>query len=361
MTKEFIFAIIFHRLYPLIFGGVVMDEVVSIQDKDYKELLIKLDERIEKGQKETARAVVKSMLSTFWDMGHDIVEYEQDGRKHAVYGDKLMKNLSRDLTLLKGKGYSVPNLYNMRQFYQVYPDGYEELLPLTWSHVCILMRIENKVERDFYQKQCISEKWDKRTLMRQKKSALFLRLAENKNKDEIMSLARNGVTIEKPADVIKDVYTLDFLNVKSDELSDESDLENRLIKNLEDFMLELGKGFTFVKEQYPLRINNRTYHCDLVFYHRILKCFFLIDLKIDAVQHEDIGQMNMYMGYFAEEINEPDDNPPIGLVLAREKDELMVKYATYGMDPNLFVSKYQLYLPDEGDLRRLISDVLDEE
>lgn len=324
-------------------------------------MLGKLDNRIKTGQQEIAKSLVKTMLSTYWDIGQYIVEYEQAGKTNAVYGQELLKNLSKDLTLRFGKGYSTPNLYNMRQFYQMYPAGYSELLPLTWSHVCVLIRIDNELERAFYQKECITEKWDVRTLKRQKKSALFLRLAVNKDKDDVLKLAKNGISIETPADVVKDVYTLDFLNIKSDEIIDEKDLEIRLMKKLEMFFLELGKGFTFVGEQYPMRINNKTYKCDLVFYHRILRCFFLVDLKIDEVQHEDIGQMNMYMGYFAEEMNEPDDKPPVGLILAREKDELMVKYATYGMDTNLFVSKYELYLPNEIELRKLVEKTLNDD
>lgn len=338
-----------------------MAGIIPNDDKDYSELLDKLGSRIDKGKREVARALIKSMLGTYWDMGQYIVEYEQDGKPHAIYGQQLFKRLSKDLTLRYGKGYSVPNLYNMRQFYQVYNEGYEDLLSLTWSHVCILMRIDNPIEREFYQRQCIDEKWDVTSLSRQKKSALFLRLAANKNKNEILKMAKEGISIEKPEDVVKDVYTLDFMNLPSNILIDEAELEARLMKQLGFFFLELGKGFTFVGEQYPMRINNKVYKCDLVFYHRILKCFFLVDLKIDEVEHKDIGQMNMYMGYFAEEMNEPDDNPPVGLILAREKDELMVKYATYGMDSNLFVSKYELYLPDENELRKLVERALDEE
>ncbi|SDH69794.1 Predicted nuclease of restriction endonuclease-like (RecB) superfamily, DUF1016 family [Pseudobutyrivibrio sp. 49] len=338
-----------------------MAEIIPNEDKEYSVLLDKIGQRIDQGKQEVARALIKSMLGTYWDMGQYIVEYEQDGKPHAIYGQQLFKRLSKDLTLRYGKGYSVPNLYNMRQFYQVYKDGYEELLSLTWSHVCILMRIENPVEREFYQRQCIDEKWDVTSLNRQKKSALFLRLADNKDKNEIIKLAREGIVIEKPEDVVKDVYTLDFMNLPSNIVIDETELEGRLMKQLGFFFLELGKGFTFVGEQYPMRINNKTFKCDLVFYHRILKCFFLVDLKIDEVEHKDIGQMNMYMGYFAEEVNEPDDKPPVGLILAREKDELMVKYATYGMDTNLFVSKYELYLPDENELRKLVEKALNDD
>ncbi len=336
-----------------------MDEIKSFVDDEYKFVLNKISDRIEKGQRDVANAVIKTMLETYWNVGRYIVEYEQNGSGNAIYGEELLKNIAHDLTLRFGKGYSRPNVYNMRQFYKVYSNGFSDLIPLTWSHVCILMRIENDLERSFYQKECISSKWDVRTLKRQKKSALYLRLAANKDKNEILKLANEGITIEKPSDVVKDVYTLEFLNIKSHDLIDEMDIEQRIMKNLGMFFLELGKGFTFVGEQYPMRINNRTYKCDLVFYHRILKCFFLVDLKLDDVQHEDIGQMNMYMGYFAEEMNEPDDNPPIGLILAREKDELMIKYATYGMDTNLFVSKYELYLPNEDELRKLVEKSLD--
>ena len=304
--------------------------------KEYKALVDKIAKRIEQGVAKAATEVKKSLLETYWDNGRYIVEFEQQGKEHAEYGLNLLKSLAGDLTLRMGKGYSRPNLYNMRKFYQTYPNGYESVEKLTWSHICELIRIDDALEREFYSKQCIAEHWDVRTLKRQKKSALFLRLAASKDKKGILELANKGAVIEKPQDVIKDVYTLEFL-------------------------LELGKGFTFVREQFPMNINNHIYKCDLVFYHLILKCFVLIDLKVNAVQYDDIGQMNMYMGYFAEEENEPDDNPPIGIVLARDKDELLVKYATYGMDTNLFVSKYELYLPNREELKQLVDKIMFDE
>ena len=175
-------------------------------------------------------------------------------------------------------------------------------------------------------------------------SALYLRLAASKDKEGILQLAQKGVVIQYPEDIIKDTYTLEFLGLPEKELYNERDLEQRLIDNLQTFLLELGKGFAFIGRQYSLTINNHHFYVDLVFYHRILKCFVLIDLKKNAVKHKDIGQMNMYMGYFAKEENTTDDNPPIGIILSRTKDELMVEYATYGMDSQLFVSKYELYL-----------------
>ncbi len=185
----------------------------------------------------------------------------------------LLKSLAGDLNLRMGKGYSRPNLYNMRKFYQTYPNGYESVEKLTWSHICELIRIDDELEREFYSKQCIAEHWDVRTLKRQKKSALFLRLAASKDKKGILELANKGAIIEKPQDIIKDVYTLEFLNLNADSHYDESELERKICANLQEFLLELGKGFTFVKEQFPMNINNHIYKCDLVFYHRILKCF----------------------------------------------------------------------------------------
>jgi len=329
--------------------------------KEYKVLVDKMAKRIEEGVAKAVTEVKRSQLATYWDNGRYIVEFEQKGNEHAEYGLNLLKSLANDLTLRMGKGYSRPNLYNMRKFYQTYPNGYESVEKLTWSHICELIRIDDELEREFYSKQCIAEHWDVRTLKRQKKSALFLRLAASKDKKGILALANKGAIIEKPQDIIKDVYTLEFLNLNADSHYDESELERKICANLQEFLLELGKGFTFVKEQFPMNINNHIYKCDLVFYHRILKCFVLIDLKVNAVQYDDIGQMNMYMGYFAEEENEPDDNPPIGIVLSRDKDELLVKYATYGMDTNLFVSKYELYLPNKEELKQLVDKIMFDE
>lgn len=335
-----------------------MDNIIVSDDNKYDLLLKQMEERIDAGVTEATKAVIKNQLSTYWDIGRYIVEFEQDGKGNAEYGLELLKKLAKDLTLKKGKGYSRTNLYNMRKFYLTYPNSYLYLEGLTWSHFCELIKIDNDLERQFYEKECIAQKWNVRTLKKQKDRALFLRLATEKDKEGVLELANRGIVVEKPQDAIRDTYTLEFLNVEDSQLKDENDLEKRIIRNLETFLLELGKGFTFVKEQYPMRVNNSTFKCDLVFYHRILKCFFLIDLKIGAVEHKDIGQMNMYMGYFAEEINEPDDNPPIGMVLAREKDELLVKYATYGMDSNLFVSKYELYLPNEEELKQLVNNII---
>ena len=307
-----------------------------------------------------AKSVNTNMVQAYWNIGRYIVEFEQGGSFKAKYGEALLTNLSKDLKLRFGRGYSRPNLNNMRKFYKYYPICQNISDKLSWSHFCELIKLDDELERNFYEKQIEKENWNIETLKRQINSSLFLRLAASKDKQGILDLSRKGIQIQKPEDIIKDTYTLEFLNMPEKAIYEESELEEKIINNLQKFLMELGKGFTFVGRQYPILINNKHYHCDLVFYHRILKCFVLIDLKINSVQHEDVGQMNMYMGYFAKEENMPDDNPPIGIILTRNKDELLVEYATYGMDSNLFVSKYELYLPNREELKRLVDGILDE-
>lgn len=297
------------------------------------------------------------MVRTYWTVGKYIVEYEQNGSAKAKYGSSMMTQLAKLLSIKLGRGYSRPNLNNMRKFYLLYPIC-QTSDKLTWSHICELITIDDELERSFYENECVKESWDVRSLRRQMDSGLFLRLAASKDKQGILELANKGIVIQKPQDIVKDTYTLEFLGLPEIGQYSESDLEQRIIDNLQKFLLELGKGFAFVGRQYPLTVNNTHYYVDLVFYHRILKCFVLIDLKKNSVKHEDIGQMNMYMGYFAKEENEPNDNPPIGIILSHNKDELLVEYATYGMDSNLFVSKYELYLPNKEELKKLVDNIL---
>ena len=283
-------------------------------------LVDEIETAVSNAKKEIAEKVNSVITETYWKIGKYIVEFEQDGNVKAAYGSKLLTTLSHQLTLRLGRGYSRPNLNNMRKFYLCYENCQTVSDKLTWSHICELIKIDDELERSFYEKECYKEKWDVRTLRRQMDSALFLRLATSRDKEGILALAREGITYDKPEDVIKDTYTLEFLGLPEKERYSEEDLEQKIIDNLQKFLLELGKGFTFVGRQYPLTVNNIHYHVDLVFYHRILKCFVLIDLKKNSVQHIDIGQMNMYMGYFAKEENMADDNPPIGIILSHNKD-----------------------------------------
>lgn len=321
-------------------------------------LISNIEQTVAIAKEKLATSVNTTITETYWQIGKYIVETEQDGKIKAAYGKKLLTTLSHELTLRLGKGYSRPNLNNMRKFYLKYPNCQTVSDKLSWSHICELIKIDDDLERSFYERQTVNENWSVRELQRQIDSALFLRLAVSRDKEGILSLAQRGIEVQKPEDVIKSTYTLEFLNLPESSQYTESDLEQRLIDNLQKFLLELGKGFTFVGRQYKITINNVHYHVDLVFYHRILKCFVLIDLKKNSVRHENIGQMNMYLGYFATEENMPDDNAPIGIIMSRNKDELLVEYATYGMDSNLFVSKYELYLPNREDLERLVSNIL---
>lgn len=313
------------------------------------------------GQAKTIQAINTGLVMTYWQIGQHIVEFEQDGKSSAEYGRQLLANLSRDLRLMHGKGFSVSNLQRFRQFYLLNPNHATVSHNLSWSHQVELLKISDETERSFYTNQAQAANWSVRELKRQKETGLYLRLAVSKNKSEILDLANRNALISKPEDVQRDSYVFEFLNLPEREHYSERDLETALCEHLEHFLLELGKGFTFVGRQYRITLNNTHYKVDLVFYHRILRCFVLIDLKINDVKHQDIGQMNLYMGYFAAEENIEGDNPPIGIILSKDKDELLVKYATYGMDANLFVQKYQLYLPNEDELRREIEATLAEQ
>ncbi|HMU86272.1 MAG TPA: PDDEXK nuclease domain-containing protein [Agitococcus sp.] len=313
------------------------------------------------GQARTIQAINAGLVMTYWQIGQHIVEFEQQGQASAEYGTQLLANISRDLRLKHGKGFSLSNLKRFRQFYLAYRNGATVSHQLSWSHYVELLKISDETERSFYTNQAQSANWSVRELKRQKDTGLFLRLATSKNKSEILELANRHALITKPEDVQRDSYVFEFLNLPERENYSERELETALCEHLEHFLLELGKGFTFVGRQYRITLNNTHYKVDLVFYHRILRCFVLIDLKINDVKHHDIGQMNMYMGYFAAEENIEGDNPPIGIILSRDKDELLVEYATYGMDTSLFVQKYQLYLPNEQELRREIEATLAEQ
>jgi len=338
-----------------------MNNITRYQENNpvYQELLKQISNRYVQGQAQAIRSVNEALIETNWNIGRYIVEYEQKGSQKAKYGSRLLENLSRDLTLLHGKGFSRSNLNYMRLFYLRYPICETLSHKLSWSHYCELVKIDEELERSFYYQQNLLENWSISELKRQKNSGLFMRLALSKDKNEILRLAKQGQMIERPEDVVKDVFVLEFLKIPEPYNYSETELEARLIGNLEKFLLELGKGFTFVGRQYRVMVNNIPYRVDLVFYHRILRCFVLIDLKINEVKHDDIGQMNMYMGYFAKEENYEGDNPPIGIILSKDKDELLVEYATYGMNSQLFVSKYQLYLPNKEELRALINAQLE--
>jgi predicted nuclease of restriction endonuclease-like (RecB) superfamily len=325
----------------------------------YQQLIDRIGECLAQGQQRAFEQVNTLLVETYWQIGQYIVEFEQKGNERAEYGSKLLTQLSRDLKTAYGKGFSRRNVLDMRRFYVSYPKWQMVSAKLGWSHYTELLAISDDLARSFYEQQCIRDRWSVRELKRQKDSALFERVAMSKDRAEILALSQKGQIIESAQDVVKDPYVFEFLDLP-DRNYHESELENRLIVQLEKFLLELGKGFAFIGQQYRITLNNTHFYVDLVFYHRILKCFVLIDLKTRAVRHEDIGQMNMYLNYFRAEENMEDDNEPIGIVLARDKDEILVEYATGGISNQLFVSRYQLYLPDVEVLKQELRRLLDE-
>lgn len=330
---------------------IVQEQEITIIKDDYIELVDAIGTLLQVGRKKAYKEVENILLHTYWNIGRSIIEFEQEGSQRAQYGKNLLINLSKDLKLKYGKGFSRSNLQNMRLFYLYYPNCQTLSGNLGWSHYIELLTISDEVARSFYEKQASLENWGVRELKRQKDSALFERIALSKEKQSILELSKNGQIITIANDVVKDPYVFEFLDMPTTNYK-EKELENALIEKLEHFLLELGKGFAFMGQQYKITLNNTHFYVDLVFYHRILKCFVLIDLKTRKVTHHDIGQMNMYLNYFKTEENMQDDNEPIGIVLAADKDEIMVEYATGSMTNQLFVSRYQLYLPDIDTLKR---------
>lgn len=329
-------------------------------NKEYEELLLKVGTTLEKGRSRVAAALKTIMVDTYWEIGRDIVEYEQDGHEKAEYGSEVLSRLSQDLTNRYGKGFSRSNVVYMRKLYNVYPNRQTLSDQLSFSHYVELLKIEDPMERSFYEKECASEGWGVRELKRQMKSMLFHRIALSSDKNEVMRLAQEGQIIESAEDIIKEPYVFEFTGLPELPVYKEGDLEDALTNNLSQFFLELGKGFTYVGRQQKMVIAGRTYKVDLVFYHRILKCFVLIDLKRGEVQHEDIGQMNFYLNYYKEEMNTEGDSDPIGIVLGAYQDKLVVQYALQGISNQVFVSRYQLYLPEreqlEAEFRRFMED-----
>lgn len=333
--------------------------ISSVDERGFENLVTRIVSLVSESKDRILRQIDDTLVVTNWHIGEYIVEFEQGGNARAVYGEGLMRKLSKRLTLSLGKGYSLSNLHNMRRLYLYYPKLQTVSGKLSWSHWCELLELDDNLERQFYENECLSQQWGVRTLRRQINSGLFMRIAQSQDKRGVLALAENGQLIRTPKDVVKDTFVLEFLGIPEEERYTELSLEKALIHNMQKFLLELGKGFAFVGEQYPIQIGNAHYRVDLVFYHTILKCYVLIDLKRAGVKHHDIGQMNMYLGYFANEISQIDDNKPIGIVLCHSKNELVVEYATYGMDSNIFVSKYQLYLPNRDELRRMVQSIIE--
>ena len=324
----------------------------------YSALISNIGLLLEQGRKQAYHAVNQILVKTYWDIGKQIVEYEQKGKEKAEYGSALLDKLSKDLKLKYGAGFNIRNIYLMRKFYLLFGKLQTLSAKLSWSHYVELISISDELARNFYEQQSINENWSVRELKRQIDSALFHRVALSKDVRSVLDLSKKGQIIEDPSDLIKEPFVLEFLNIPENRAYSEKDIEESIINNLQAFLLELGKGFAFVGRQHRLSFGGRHYYIDLVFYHLILKCFVLIDLKIGEADHLDVGQMNMYLNYFKHEEMSKEDNAPIGIILAAKKNSFLVNYALGGLSNKLFVSKYQLYLPDKKELENKLSAAL---
>ena len=328
-------------------------------NKDYKNLLEKISKNYLKAKQKAFKAINNELTLSNWRTGKYIVEYEQKGNIKAEYGKKLLDKLSKDLTARHGSGFSRSNIVYMRLFYIKYPNGVTPSHLLSWSHYYELLKVKDDLEREFYENQTILENWSIRDLRRQKKTGLFQRIALSKNKNEILELAKKGHKPKNETDLIKEPYIFEFLGVSQPDILTETQLETKLLNNLQKFLLELGKGFAFVGRQYKITLANKHNFVDLVFYNYILKCFVLIDLKVNEVEHKDVGQMITYLNYFNKEIANKTDNETIGIILASEKDDIFVEYATASVTNKLAIGEYQLYLPDKETLRKKVKDILE--
>jgi len=312
----------------------------------------KIREILEKARLNVVRYVNSTMVMGYWEIGKIIIEEEQKGKKRAEYGTHLIKQLSMKLTKEFGKGFDERNLSYMRQFFITFQNMNALRSELSWTHYRLLIRIERKDSRNFYLNETINSKWSTRELERQINSLLYERITLSENKEKVKELSKKGQIIEKAEDVIKDHYVLEFLGLKKNVKYLEKDIDKALIDKLKDFLLELGKGFSFVERQKRITVDGDHYYIDLVFYNYILKCFFLIDLKIGKLTHQDIGQMDFYFRYFEKEERREGDNPTIGLILCSDKNEVMAKYTLLSENKGVFASKYKLYLPTEDELKK---------
>lgn len=297
-------------------------------------MILEIRELLENARKNVAQQVNTQLLTTYWNIGRIIVEYEQQNQIRADYGKQTLRELSKELTREFGKGFSRSNLQNMRAFYLAYEKCQTVSGKLSWSHYCELLSITDENKRSFYEKESINSGWSVRELKRQIDSSLYERLllsSGDVNKEKVLSLAQKGIEINQPADIIRDPYVFEFLGVPENKPILESDLEKALVVQIEKFLLELGRGFMFVGTQQRVTLNNTHYYVDMVFYNKILRAYVLIELKTKKLTPEAAGQLNMYLNYYAAEVNDPDDNPPIGIILCTEKDSIAAEYALGGL------------------------------
>lgn len=333
---------------------------MQVQENKYQSLVKHIGALLYNGRQKAAQSVNTILVNTYWEIGRYIVEYEQKGNEKAEYGSQLFERLSKDLSSAYGKGFGRSNLVYMRKLYLFFPICGTLSHILTWSHYYEILKADTDLEISFYSKQCEKERWSVRELRREMNSMLFHRIALSKDKEGVLKLASEGHTVETPEDLIKDPFVLEFLNIPEQFKYLEGDLEEKIISNLQQFIMEMGKGFAFIGRQYRMSLGGKHFYLDLLFYHRILKCFVLIDLKRGEIDHQDVGQMNLYLNYFKKEEATEGDNEPVGIILGAYKNHILVEYATDSITNKVLLSKYQLYLPDKELLAKQLAKLIEE-
>ncbi len=356
--------------------------VVLEEDVDISELIKNSVDLVEYARGLASKQVNMIQLLTYYSIGKWIVDVQQKGEERAKYGQRVIASLADGMTAVYGSGFSKSNLENARKFYLTYKDritqtvfrqfaiektqtvfGQLEKDPpfkVSWSHYLQLMRIKDDSERSFYEIEAAESNWSLRTLQRQYNSSLYERLALSRDKDAVLRLAKEGNVIEKPEDIVKQPTVLEFLGMEEKAKYVESDLETALINKLQKFLLELGKGYLFEARQKRFTFDEDSYYIDLVFYNRILRCYVLIDLKTDKLTHQDLGQMQMYVNYYDRYVKLDVENPTVGILLCKEKNDALVEI-TLPKDSNIYTSEYKFYLPDKKELQQKLKEWIAEE
>jgi predicted nuclease of restriction endonuclease-like (RecB) superfamily len=329
----------------------------------YNDMISEIKEILQSARLNVARQVNTELLTAYWNIGRIIVEHEQNSQERAEYGQQTLKELSKVLTKEFGKGFSRSNLQNMRAFYLAYPKCQSVTGKLTWTHYCELLSISDADKRSFYEKEAVNSGWSVREMKRQITTSLYERLllSDGKtNKETVLALAQHGIEMTTPSDIIKDPYVFEFLGIPEAKPVMENELEKALVGQIEKFLLELGRGFMFVGTQQRVTLNNNHYYVDMVFYNKPLRAYVLIELKTVKLLPEAVGQLNMYLNYYAAEVNDPDDNPPIGIILCTDKDSVGAEYALGGLSNNIFASRYTYVIPKKEELIAQVEAVLRE-
>ncbi len=359
----------------------------------YNKLVFRISSLLVDAKNNIAKTVNNTMIITNWYIGQYIIEYEQKGQQRAEYGKQLLKHLSDDLTKEFGRGYSQRSLRQIRQFYIVFQNWQTvfansdaekwqtlsaknsqtniqtnkiepnskiltSIPKLSWSHLVRLLSVKDSSERNFYIIESAENKWSERELNRQINTSLFERLALSSDKKKVKELSKKGQLIKTERDLLKDPLVLEFLNIKENNSYSENELETAIIENLGTFLLELGKGFSFVSRQKRITSGTEHFYIDLVFYNRLLQCFVIIDLKIGKLMHKDIGQMQMYVNYYDREIKNENENPTIGIILCKEKDDFVIEYTLPKNNKQIFANEYKLYLPNKKQLQKLLEQYI---